>query len=175
MYRLLAPTWRLHSGKSICFYGHIRVGTLTILLKVPASAFAHCFTFIVESCRAFICPNFPGLHLKKMKNIYIYIYLWLSVSETHQEVGGAEDPKSGATDLHLWSEDTGSQDKSEWCRLAGASDAHHSQTPNVGGQDLLPKLIKSVNYECRGLCCFSGRAAQLSAPPDILLCRRQNR
>lgn len=41
--------------------------------------------------------------------------------------------------------------------------------PRGDGRDLLPKLMKSVNNERRGLCCFSGRAAQLSAPPDILL------
>lgn len=38
----------------------------------------------------------------------------LTVSETHQEVGGTENPQGGAADLHLWCEDPRSKDKSEW-------------------------------------------------------------
>lgn len=37
----------------------------------------------------------------------------MAVPETHQEVRGTEDPKSGTADLHLRREDTRSQDESE--------------------------------------------------------------
>lgn len=44
---------------------------------------------------------------------FIILIFPLAVSEAHQKVGGTEDPESGTSDLHLWSEDTRSQDKSE--------------------------------------------------------------
>lgn len=61
--------------------------------------------------------------------------------------------------------------RQKWVLLFG----RYNQIPTAERWDLLPKLIKPVNTERCGLWCFPGRAAQLSAPPDIFLCRRQNR
>ncbi len=47
---------------------------------------------------------------------WTFVHVWFpsfTVSETHQEVGGTEDPQSGAADLNLRCEDSRSQDKSE--------------------------------------------------------------
>lgn len=65
----------------------------------------HAFTVAVFVCHVayFLYANCT----------FIILIFPLAVSEAHQKVGGTEDPESGTSDLHLWREDTRSQDKSE--------------------------------------------------------------
>lgn len=108
------------------FLGPRKVQTLTTYSKLIAhdqllSTLFYIYYWVV-SC--FCLFQFSRAALKQKT-----FFLQSTVSETHQEVRGTEDPKSGATDLHLWSEDTRSQDKSEWCCLAGALTPNATRSP----------------------------------------------